>query len=255
MALHILGRLAEKLRRFSAKYGFACDWCGAEIFNYPRRRLCEGCDQLLSRNDLRLCVKCGRKATDDGVCLNCKAHLPAFERGVSPLVYEGGSAVLVNGLKMGKRRLAYCLGEEMARAFLERCAFCKNTHNEELLIVPVPLTLEREKERGYNQAAELALVVRERLFEKGVIAELDLEILMKRRETPQQKRLGFRERAENVLGAYHVHKRAVCKNRTILLIDDIMTTGATGDACARALYRAGAKRVYFLVAAAAKERK
>jgi predicted amidophosphoribosyltransferase len=60
---------------------------------------------------------------------------------------------------------------------------------------------------------------------------------------------------ENASGAYHVHKRAFCKGRTILLIDDIMTTGATGSECAKLLLGAGAKEVYFLVAAATPEKK
>ncbi len=253
--MKLLGNWAEKLRRFSAKRGFTCDRCGVEIFNYPKRRLCDSCDSALVRSDGCSCQKCGRKATDNGVCLDCKAHVPAFERGFSPLVYKGESAGLINRFKGGNRRLAYCLGEEAADFFFQTCELCKNSPSEEILLIPVPLTKEREQKRGYNQAAELALVVEERLLGNGVNAKTDLEILIKRKETSQQKHLGFRERAENVVGVYHVQKRAACKNRTVLLIDDIMTTGATGDACAKALKRAGAKMVYFLAVAALEERK
>ena len=67
--------------------------------------------------------------------------------------------------------------------------------------------------------------------------------------------LNFSGRLENASGAYHVHKRTACKNKTILLIDDIMTTGATGSECARVLFAAGAAEVVFLTAAALPERK
>ena len=251
--LIFLQNLARKIRRFFSKRGFACDNCGAEIFNYPAQRLCGSCAAALKRNDEYYCQKCGRKGTDFGVCLNCKAHLPAFKRGFSPLVYKGGSSQIVNGLKNGKRQLAYFLGEEMADNFLERCELDKAT--AEILILPVPMTKEKERRRGYNQAAELALVIEERLSELGWNAKTDLDVLEKRRETAQQKHLTYKERAENASSAYRVKKRAFCKDKTCLLVDDIMTTGATGNACAKALYGVGAKCVYFLVAAASPERK
>ena len=267
MVLNFLEKLAQKIRRFSSTRGYACDYCGVENFNYPKQRLCDACRRTLVYNDGFRCQKCGRKAVDNGVCLDCKAHMPAFQRGFSPLVYKGGSSALMNGLKNGKRHLAYVLGEVAATAFAEGYAQERESgkaseilqeydmEQEEILIVPVPMTKEREKERGYNQAAELALVVEERLTELGFHAKADFELLIKRKDTVQQKHLGFRARAENVRGAYHVHKRTACREKTVLLIDDIMTTGATGDACAKALYGAGAKSVYFLVAASLEERK
>ena len=91
-------------------------------------------------------------------------------------------------------------------------------------------------------------------MDKGILVDLDLEILQKRREGAPQKRMDFHERKQNVAGAYHVHKRKECRDRVIVLIDDIMTTGATGSACAELLYGAGAKEVIFLVAAALPER-
>lgn len=248
-----LGNVAQKIRRFFSKRGFACDHCGVEIFNYPTQRLCSSCAATLCYNDERHCQKCGRKATDFGVCLNCKAHLPAFKRGFSPLVYKGGSSKIVNGFKNGKRQLAYFLGEQTADNFLERCEVDKE--QAEIVILPVPITKEKERKRGYNQATELALVIEERLGEQGWKVKTDLEVLEKRKETAQQKYLGYKERLENVSGAYRLKKRAFCKGKTFLLVDDIMTTGATGDACAKALYHAGAKDVYFLVAAALPERK
>lgn len=89
----------------------------------------------------------------------------------------------------------------------------------------------------------------------GVAVRLDAELLEKRRETELQKQKTRRERAENVHGAYHVKKRKECKDKTIVLVDDILTTGATGSECARLLLSAKASKVIFLVAAALPEQK
>ena len=124
-----------------------------------------------------------------------------------------------------------------------------------MLILPVPAHATQISERGYNQAADLAEIVCERLQRFGVAAEYDPEVLQKRKETKMQKHLGFVNRAENVSGAYHVHKRAVCRDKTVVLIDDIMTTGATGSEIAERLLGAGAKKVILLAAAALPERK
>ena len=86
-------------------------------------------------------------------------------------------------------------------------------------------------------------------------AELALDVLQKKKETGMQKHMSRKERAENVKGAYHVHKRAVCRERTVLLIDDIMTTGATASECAQRVFGAGAREVFLLTAAALPERK
>ena len=122
-------------------------------------------------------------------------------------------------------------------------------------MIPVPLTEERKRERGFNQAEELTETLCKRLRESGYQAELDTELLQKTRETLQQKHMGYKERQENVAGAYHVHKRKECKGRTIVLVDDIMTTGATGSECAARLFGAGAEEVIFLVAASLPELK
>ena len=100
----------------------------------------------------------------------------------------------------------------------------------------------------------MAEIFTESLKEKGFHIELDVDILQKTRDSAPQKRMDFRERKANVSGAYHVHKRKACRDRIIILIDDIMTTGATGSECAERLYGAGAKEVLFFAATALPER-
>lgn len=241
----------DKLRKASLTRGYTCDVCGKELFDYPIHRLCEGCEQKLFRPQ-RTCPKCGREGVAEGVCLTCKGSMPSFTRGVSPFSYKGEAALNVNRMKNGNPRLAAYFGEQMADAFIKAYGL---EHAESLLIVAIPLTKERLQERGYNQAERLAESVEARLNEKGIEAELDSDVLQKRRETKLQKQSSRKERAENVQGAYHVHKRKVCKGKTVLLIDDIMTTGATGSECAKLLLSAGAKEVIFLTAASLPEQK
>ena len=243
--------LGRKIRTFTARYGYACECCGVELFEYPQPRFCDACERKLHDNDGVTCVKCGRMAITNGVCLNCKSRAPRFTQGFSAFVYDGEVAALINRFKNGKRRLAYILAERMAEDLVQKA---KGLDGEEpLFIVPVPTTKEQRAKRGYNQAEELALALAEQLSERGFAVETAEEVLQKTRDTAQQKHLGHVARAENVKGAYHVHKRKFCQGKTILLVDDIMTTGATGDECARLLKSAGAKAVYFIVAASLPE--
>ena len=236
-------RFGEKLRTFFARFGHTCDSCGVEVFNYPKERLCADCEKALIRNCELVCPKCGRKTRASGVCLACKQNLPNFTVSFSPFTYEGLTASLINRLKNGDRYLSNFFGEEMADYLRSKI------QTKDLLVTCVPLTKEKIIARGYNQSEELAKVVAENLD-----LEYDFDVLHKTRENTQQKDLSGKERAENVSGVYRVHKRKTVQGRDILLIDDIMTTGATGSECARVLKNAGAREVIFLTAASLKER-
>ncbi len=248
----ILGEIAHKIRMFASKRGYVCDCCGGEVFQYPSQRFCAACQEKMSLNNRFTCQKCGRKTVTEGGCLLCKDELPKFSKGISPFVYEKESAALINRVKNGKRRLAYYFAENMADELM--AAYKERMTAERFLITAVPMTPAREKERGFNQATEIAEIISQMLEQKGILVDLDCGILEKRRESAPQKRMDFRERRENVAGAYHVHKRKECRDRTIVLIDDIMTTGATGSECAARLLGAGAKEVVFLAAASLPER-
>ena len=242
-------KCAQKLRDAAAKRGYVCDACGAEIFYYPQERLCGACQDKLLYNDGFTCEKCGRKTVTEGVCLSCKRTLPNFTIGISPLVYIAETAALINRIKNGDRRLVYFLGESAADTLVRRLQGSRYELNEHALLIPVPLTQEKERARGYNQAEELARIIAAKL---GLA--LDTETLIKKRETMQQKHLTEQERAQNLKGAFHVHKRKLVQDKTIILVDDVMTTGATGSECARTLMNAGAKAVVFLTVASLPEK-
>ena len=238
----------KKLWRKTEPYGFTCDHCGKELFEYPALRLCENCEGSLRFVGSNACEKCGRETRADGICGTCKQELPAFARGFSPLVYVGETAFLINRMKTENPRLALYLGEKMADAFYQA------QQPNSVLLLFVPSSPARIKERGYNPSELLARSVEKRLKEYGIEVEMDGETLLKRKETPMQKHMTRSERMENLQGAFHLHKRKICKGRTVLLVDDIMTTGATASECARLIKNAGAQEVFVLVAAALSER-
>lgn len=251
---NVLARWIENLREKSASRGYTCDACGVELFDYPTHRLCDHCQALHVKNNKNVCSKCGRKLISNGICLTCKSMLPTFTQALSPFVYEGALAGLINRLKSGNRRLAYYFAEQMAEYFLNS-SIAENLRATPLLVLAVPLTKQRQNKRGYNQAQELAKIVTKKLNKAGMYATNDDEVLTKTRETGAQKNLSSKQRAQNAKGAYHVHKRKLCNGKTILLIDDILTTGATGSECARILQLAGASAVYLLTIASRSEQK
>ena len=238
-----------KIRKRLLFRGYTCDGCGVELFDYPIHRFCASCEEKIPKIT-KPCPKCGRERVSEGVCLTCKNCTPQFTQGVAPFSYKSEGAVVVNRMKNGNQRLAAYLGERMAESLMPLIE-----EGEELLLVPVPLTEARKRERGYNQSERLAEAVQWRLQAEGIVAELDAELLEKHRETELQKHKSAKERRENAQGAYHVHKRKACRGKTIILIDDILTTGATGSECAKLLLAANAKRVIFLVATALPESK
>ena len=249
-----MGKLIEKLikkyEKYRAAHGYTCDCCGREIFNYPRERLCADCEAEL-KNIEKFCPKCGRKIASEGVCLECKARMPQFWFAVSALAYKDGAASMINRFKNGEKYLENFFAERLAPLVRERFA-AENVRLDECVFTCVPDRKEDRKyrrERRYNPAEELAKTTCEIL---GV--PLDGEMLIKSRETRPQKQMSKSERFENVRGAYRVHERAKCKGRTVVVFDDILTTGATGDECARILLAAGAERVIFITAVSVAEK-
>ncbi len=242
----------ENIRKATYKRGFVCDCCKGELFDYPQTRVCARCEDTFYRNEQNVCFACGRKNVTEGLCLICKETPPAF-LGISPFVYIGETARVINRIKNGERRLCCYYAEQMCIALLQEKRTFTGT-GEELILLPVPMTDKRKRRRGYNQAQDLAEEVAERLREAGYTVSVYTDVLIKNRETPSQKHLSLRGRRENLRGVFHLAKRTPLKDKTVILIDDIMTTGITGDACAKLCKGAGAKTVYFLTVASAPEK-
>lgn len=166
------------------------------------------------------------------------ADPPAYQRARAAVRYDDVARSLVHAFKYGDRLdLAPTIGRWMARAGHELLA-------EADMIVPVPLHWRRLWARRFNQSAALAKVV-------GNISGVPVHpaALKRTKATPQQVGLSRSERALNVQGVFKVppEGKAAVAGRRILLMDDVLTSGATSDACARALFRAGARSVDVLV--------
>ena len=200
--------------------------------------LCPSCCVSLPHLTPPLCPKCGLPLARGGPCPAC-ARTPLSIEGIrSPFLMEGLVRECVHHLKYRNlRALARPLGRLLAD-YLESSPLPADA------LVPVPLHRRRLRERGYNQAALLA-----REVARGTGLSLVDGSLVRRRDTPAQARSGSAaERRGNVEGAFACRDGRL-KGKRVLLIDDVCTTGATLDACARALKEAGALSAWGLTLA------
>jgi competence protein ComFC len=174
-----------------------------------------------------------------GIPISCNKSVPPFEMMRSWLVFGGPIRQALHQLKY-KRDMA--LGDALAKHLAE---YYNKLHWHVDLVVPVPLGKKRLNERGYNQVGLIAMPL-------AAVNHLRYapRALTRSRETRTQVGLTLAERKENVCGAFQSDK-ALVSGTTILLIDDVATTGATLSACATALLIAGAKSIYALTLARA----
>ncbi|MGQ9369125.1 ComF family protein [Azospirillum sp. ST 5-10] len=235
-----LARLAEAA--LDALLPPRCLCCG-EIVD-RQGGLCPTCWAGLTFIAPPLCACCGLPfafaVPGEALCGACVAAPPAFARARSVLVYDDASRPLVLGFKHGDRtHAARAFGAWLARAGAELLA-------EADLLVPVPLHRWRLFARRYNQAALLAQAVAR---VSGVPAAPDL--LVRRRRTRSQGGLDREGRARNVAGAFALRPGRADRvaGRSVVLVDDVLTTGATVGECAKALTRAGAARIAVLTLA------
>jgi ComF family protein len=207
--------------------------------------LCAECWRAMGFLDGPCCARCGLPFEldpgSDTLCAACHAEPPAFDRALSVLRYDDASKTPILALKRADR---LDLVPAFAR-WLERAG--RDLLAEADVLVPVPLHRRRLWARRFNQSALMAQRLA-RLSGKPA----DPLVLERIRPTPSQGEMpSAKARRRNVRGAFRVApKRAVSvKGRTVLLIDDVFTTGATVSACARALKRAGARKVLVLTLA------
>ena len=202
-------------------------------------RWCPDCQERVPRINKPFCDKCGIPTKGADICEKCRSNPPAYRMMRSWAVFD---SPVQNALHTIKYRGNIGLGDMIA---MQMTDYFHSLQWHVQAIIPVPLGKNRLKERGYNQTA---LVARPLAHEVGM--EYIPQALRKTRETRSQVGLTASQRQENVHNAYQADP-AVVKRRSILLMDDVATTGSTISACTESLLSAGAQDVYVLTIARA----
>ena len=242
-----------------------CLVCCAAMGTTVRLRICEACiarvGPVVGGVQDVLCSRCGdalgmesarfAAAMGESECTMCRLAPPKFDRAVAFANYDNETREMLHLLKFsGMRGVAdHVLGVGMASAVLK----LRPVAASYLIVIPVPLFAARERKRGFNQAHLLAKAAVKclRRLEPGWTLCLKGEVLNRVKDTPALYDLNPAQRRRNLQGAFRVVDAEAVRGRDVLLIDDIMTTGATARECARVLKLAGAAKVWVATAAKA----
>ena len=216
-----------------------CESCG-EPCDEP---LCETCRLAMPlRENALCCARCGKTLIESdeaagcvqGVCAACRASPPAFDLARSAVSFRGPARALVHALKYhGAPWIAPVMAEFMHAAILASAPDARPD-----MVVPVPLHRSRMRRRGYDQALALATALAARLR-----VPCAGRILLRTRRTPTQTHLGADERRANLRNAFSYAPEAASElfGKCVIVVDDVMTTGATFGAAAQALRSGGAE--------------
>jgi ComF family protein len=234
------GRIAEPIRRFLARCAAGllsqdCLLCAAPSAD---EILCRACAADLPCLPEARCPRCALPTPHGETCGRCLAKPPSFDATLAAYRYDFPLDKLIQSFKYSQRlALAPYFGRQLALLGAPLAADAD-------LIVPLPLHRDRLRQRGFNQALELA-----RPLARASGLPLDASHCRRLRNTPAQADLAWRERVKNVRNAFHC--TTDFSGKRIILVDDVMTTGASLDECARTLKLHGAAQVSVLVLARA----
>lgn len=204
--------------------------------------LCETCrGKITLLGTASLCQKCSRPVSSgQAFCRDCLVQAHSFAACYAAALYEGA-------LRQSVLRFKFYRHPEYYRGYAQMI-LARLVQTEHLphfdAVIAAPLSAERRKERGYNQSELLAKAV-----SKGLGVPFEKNCIQKIRHTPAQSTLSYTERMHNLRSAFRIKAKERVRGKTILLVDDILTTGATADEIARVLLRAGAHSVYAAVLA------
>lgn len=226
MRMDALTRTWQRLRHFALP--LRCLLCGAA--GADGIDLCAACAAELPRNP-RCCRRCALPlATSAALCGECQRRAPRWDAAWAPFRY---------GWPLDRLESRYKFGADLAAGRVLSTLWARESCPLERpeLILTVPLHRQRLRQRGYNQALELA-----RPLARALAVPLRHDVLQRRRATDAQTELDAVARRRNVRGAFAV-REGVALPAHVAVLDDVMTTGATLAECARVLKRAGARRV------------
>jgi ComF family protein len=229
---------------FATLFPADCRFCRAPLTAISRLPVCQACLEAIRPISGQTCAVCGERlfsphfTADDALCGLCRRAAPPFAKAAAYGSYDGGLRELIHLLKYDRvRPAASVLGRMLAEV-----AAGLSGQFQTALIVPVPLHASKVRQRGFNQAEEIARAGLKNL-NSGQL-RLSVNALRRQRATESQTGLTPHQRRENVRGAFIVTGREQLADRDVLLVDDVFTTGTTAAECARVLRRAGARRVF-----------
>ena len=211
-----------------------CIFCGEDLEHINSFDTCEDCLKRLPLIVKNFCIRCGGQLEDEqiGVCLNCKRNNFDFDLTRSVFVYSNNIVHLIHKFKFGSGKY---LCEPIAYYMFNKL---KSLDWNIDIISYVPMFPTREKMRGYNQSKELALTI-------GQLANIPVKTLyIKTVDTQEQAKLDAKSRRKNLKDAFKLIDNDI-KDKNILIIDDIFTTGATSNELAR-ITKNKAKNVFVL---------
>lgn len=243
----LLGGAAESL--FATLIPSNCRLCSAPLIKISRLPVCDTCLAAMRPITGLVCSVCGERLTSpyavsEGIarCGACQRMEPLFDKAVAYGSYEGGLRELIHLLKYEQvRPAAGVLGRMLGEAI---AAVLPRLDQSVPLVIPVPLHAAKLRQRGFNQSELIARTALKSPALNAASWPLDNAILERVRATESQTGLTRHQRRENVRGAFQVRNVEAVDGRTILLVDDVFTTGTTVSECARVLRKAGAVRVW-----------
>ncbi len=237
-----------------------CRICEEPLTRISRLPVCQQCLDSIHPLRGRLCSVCGERvlsseATSASVgdagedeplqCPLCRLAAPPFARAVAYGNYQGGLRELVHMLKYGG---VFPAAKVLGKMVAEAMAGLEPVLGDSVIVViPVPLHKSKRRQRGFNQAeliarAALKFCAADRFHLAG-------NVFLRKRDTDSQIGMTTHQRRENMRGAFAVSSAGEVNGKEVLLVDDVLTTGATAAECARVLLRAGASRVWVATAA------
>ncbi len=227
----------------SLLYPRRCPLCDRVV--PPGEEVCPSCRAQIVYETEPRCMKCGRSVADDPdparvYCRDCEAHPHVYDRGFPLLKYRSAARSIYRLKYSGRREYARWYGEEILREMGDSLRALRAE-----ALVPVPLHPARYRKRGYNQAADLA-----RVLSRGLGIPVRTDLIERRVNTAPMKRTdNERARRNNMKNAFQLRSDDV-KYRSIIIVDDIYTSGSTIDAVAREFRKAGVCGIYFVTVAA-----
>ncbi len=245
---------------FSEIKSHATDRCfqgqdiGSVFKTYASPCLCSKCLDGFTCVESPLCTRCGvvfktRKGKDH-VCGQCIETPPYYETARAVGIYEEALKAMIVGLKYkGKTRFAPVLSRILHHRFADLFK-----GGEPDFIAPVPLHFQRLRKRGFNQSY---LIIKDwpehgrENVKGGCNPKVEMDLLKRTRKTPPQTGLSRKDRSRNVKNAFSLNTLSCVKDQYVLLVDDVFTTGATVNECARVLVKNGARKVDVLTLARA----